>query len=69
MLGSDGAAWLKPYDSNDWVVVSPAGTIAFRARVPENVRVYQVTMDRLWGVVLDADGLPIVIRYRVSAGQ
>jgi hypothetical protein len=69
MLGSDGAAWLKPYDSNDWVVVSPAGTIAFRVRVPENVRVYQVTMDRLWGVVLDADGLPIVIRYRVSAGQ
>jgi hypothetical protein len=67
-LGSDGAIWLKPYDSNDWNVVSSSGAIAFRVRVPQNARVFQVTMDRAWAVTHDADGLPIIQRFRLSGG-
>ncbi len=68
MLGSDGSVWLKEYESSDWVIVSPTGAIAFRVRAPAALRVLQVSMVRLWGVLPDADGLPIILRYRVSGG-
>ena len=75
-LGADGAVWLKLFTPSvgppspipaDWVVVSPAGSIAFRVSVPAGVRVEQVSMDRMWAVQFDS-GLPVIVRYRVSAG-
>jgi hypothetical protein len=75
-LGADGAVWIKllaraiasvtPGEPADWVVVSPAGSIAFRVRVPSGVRVQQVSMDRMWSLVSDSDGLPVIVRYRVN---
>jgi hypothetical protein len=65
-LGRDGSVWLRRHTSNEWIIVSPSGAVAGRVQVPADVRVTQVSMDQLWGITRDADGLPIVIRYKVS---
>jgi hypothetical protein len=65
--GSDEVVWLKPYDSREWFVVSPAGEILFRVQVPDGVRLFQVSATNAWAVVTDALGLPVVTRFRLVA--
>jgi hypothetical protein len=75
-LGNDGAVWLKMLgrplgplstaNPSEWTVVNPGGSIAYRVTVPGGVRVYQVSMDRMWGLMFDSDGLPVIVRYRVN---
>jgi hypothetical protein len=64
--GADGSVWLKRYDSDEWVVVGPSGSVAFRVSVPAGVRVREVSLVSMWGVTSDADGVPVITRYRVS---
>ena len=78
-LGADGAVWLKMRGQSlaavpssqptDWAVISPAGSIAYRLAVPANVRVEQVSMDQMWSLQFDSDGLPLIVRYRVGGSM
>jgi hypothetical protein len=67
MLGSDGSVWLKRLIPDDWIVVSPSGSIVGRVTVPSGMRVYQASLEQVWGVVRDADGVPVIVRYRLSS--
>jgi hypothetical protein len=65
MLGTDGSIWLKSHGLNEWLIVSATATIVARVRVPAEVIIKQVSLDRLWGIVPDADGVPSIVRYKV----
>jgi hypothetical protein len=42
---------------------------AARVQLPVGVRLYQVSMDRCWGVIRDADGVLSIVRYRLTSGR
>ncbi len=65
MLGRDGTVWMNyRTDGESWTVLAD-GRMAMRVRVPTGLWVRQVSRDHVWGTITDADGLPIILRYRV----
>jgi hypothetical protein len=64
-LGRDGSIWLNyRYDGESWAVIVD-GRLQMRVRVPEGLRVHQVSREAVWAVRTDANDLPIILRYRV----
>jgi hypothetical protein len=68
IAGADGSVWLEEYHSttaHQWLVLDPKGRPVGRVSVPEAVHVMQATVGKFWGVTLDADDVPTIVRYRV----
>lgn len=68
LVGTDGSVWLKAArksDQFDWLVVDRRGALVASVTMPSNSRV--LTLDRgVWGIETDANGLPIVVRWRTA---
>ncbi len=67
-LGGDGAIWIRLFQGAEWMVLPPRGAPSFRVRVPAGVTVEAVQADKMWGILRDADGTEMVVRYRVGSG-
>jgi hypothetical protein len=64
---ADGVLWLTEYARPDArLVVDVAGKPLMRVRLPNGFRVIAVSRTHVWGVTLDTDDLPIILRYRVQ---
>lgn len=64
----DGSLWLRREQFSDplsWTVIAPNGNIAATLVLPPNVRPMTVIGDNVWGVELDDDDVPQLVRYRI----
>ena len=65
VFGSDGSIWFNyKIDGASWTVLV-GDKIAMRVRVPADLWVRAATREFVWGTKSDADGLPIILRYKV----
>jgi hypothetical protein len=63
---SDGVLWIQDrVDRTSRLVVDLAGKPLMRVRLPAGLRVFGATRTHVWGILYDADDLPIIVRYRV----
>jgi hypothetical protein len=64
---SDGALWLRRGDAaaKPYWVHDANGALVATVAVPATVTLHAVTGDIAWGVELDADDVPTVVRYRI----
>jgi hypothetical protein len=65
---ADGSLWLRREQFSDpvtWTVIAPNGNIAATLALPPNVRPITVIGDQVWGVELDDDDVPQLVRYRI----
>jgi hypothetical protein len=69
LVGTDGSVWLKTSRRSSgfaWLIISPRGVPIATVILPRNASV--LTLDRgIWGIETDDDGVPTVVRWRVSA--
>jgi hypothetical protein len=69
IAGADGSVWLEVHQASlahEWLGIAPNGRPVGRVTVPAAVRLMQATVGKLWGVELDADDVPTIVRYRVE---
>jgi hypothetical protein len=52
-------------DPLTWTVIAPNGNIVATLSLPPNVRPMTVIGDQAWGVELDDDDVPQLVRYRI----
>lgn len=64
---ADGTLWLRRSDraQHQYLVHDPGGTAIATLNVPSNTQLHAVVGDQVWGVELDADDVPTVVRYRI----
>jgi hypothetical protein len=63
---ADGVLWLQDnVDPSSRLVIDLDGKPLMRVRLPAGLRVLAVSRTHVWGVLLDSDDLPIVLRYRI----
>ncbi len=68
VAGADGSLWVMSMRHRlDWTVFDPAGRLLYTVRIPVEMRVMRVTVDRFWAITPDSDGLPVITRNRVAA--
>ncbi len=70
ITANDGTMWLRmfvPDGTARWLVLSPQGRATMTLDVPKHVRIMSVERG-IWGVELDADDVPSVVRYRIGPG-
>jgi hypothetical protein len=66
MIASDGAVWVTPYaEPTMRIVVDRDGTPVMRVRLPVGFFEFAASATHVWGVLRDADDLPIILRYRI----
>jgi len=67
LAATDGSLWLRRGDAvaKPYWVHDPSGTLVATVDVPTRVTLYAVNGDVAWGVELDADDVPTIVRYRV----
>jgi hypothetical protein len=66
MVGSDGTLWVTPYvDPLTRIVVNRTGTPVMRVRLPDGLYVMAASATHVWGRLLDADDVPIIVRYTI----
>lgn len=63
-VGSDSTIWLRRGPA-EWLVLDRSASIVATIGVPVNIRLMAVQRSHVWGVTLDEDDLPALIRYRV----
>jgi hypothetical protein len=62
----DGLIWVREYgEAGSAVVYDAAGRPLMRVQFPEGLSVFARNRTHVWGVLRDANDLPIVVRYRV----
>ena len=69
IAGGDGSVWLEehqPTTAHQWLVLGPNGRPQGRVTVPANVRIMSAVADTFWGVELDEDDVPTIVRHRVK---
>lgn len=69
IAGGDGSVWLEehqPTTAHQWLVLGPNGRPRGRVTVPANVRIMSAVADTFWGVELDEDDVPTIVRHRVK---
>lgn len=49
-----------------WTVLDESGDPVAEIRTPDGVRIMHVGVDEVWGVELDEDGVPYLMRYRIE---
>ena len=68
VAGADGSLWVMSLRHRlDWNVFDPAGRLVYTVRIPIEMRVMRVTVDRFWAITPDGVGLPVITRNRVAA--
>jgi hypothetical protein len=66
IASADGVLWLAQHANPGMrLVVDTAGKPLMHVRLPKGLRVMVVSRTHVWGVTLDTDDLPIIVRYRV----
>ena len=68
--GPNGSLWLKQWGPStdgmaDWIVLDSLFTPVARARVPALAENFGFPGQQPWATMTDADGIPIVVRFRV----
>lgn len=69
IAGRDGSVWLEehaPTGRRQWMVLARDGRTLGRVTVPDRVRILAAEVGTFWGVELDEDDVPSVVRYRVK---
>lgn len=65
VAGTDGSVWLRreeAADSTDYLVLDRTGTVSARWRTDTRTRVLWANVALVWGVTLDEDDVPTVVR-------
>jgi hypothetical protein len=66
-VGRDSTLWLRKFhDDTTFLVVSLEGRTLARVHTPATLRPYELSLADIWGRVLDEDGVPAIVRYRVE---
>jgi len=68
LAGMDGSVWLEEHTDTDrrqWLILARDGRTVGRLNLPGALRVMLVTVGEFWGVELDEDDVPAVVRYQV----
>jgi hypothetical protein len=68
VAGEDGTLWLRREDARgpaEYDVIDPDGRARGRITSERNARLRWVSGDVAWGEELDADDVPVLVRYRV----
>jgi hypothetical protein len=64
-----GDTWLRREDAPDgrqvWQVLNKVGIARASFVAPQGLSAFLATGDELWSTLDDADGLPVVVRYRI----
>jgi hypothetical protein len=67
VIGRDDTVWLRGPETLDstieWTVLNAQGGLLERVILPSAVTVRDARGGAVWGVVLDPDGLPVIVRY------
>jgi len=70
LVGTDGVAWLRREVSEAetvrWTVLDPAGQAIYSVALPANAEVLSAARHVAWGVVLDEQDVPSIVRFRVD---
>jgi hypothetical protein len=69
LLGRDATTWLESYPTGatrSWTVLDERGNPVATATVPRNVALQVVSLDAIWAIETDDDGLQSVVRFAVS---
>ena len=62
-----GLLWLQdPARRDHWTVVSVSGEVVMTLTVPPGVRIFTATRTHAWGVHLDQDDVPAIVRFRIE---
>jgi hypothetical protein len=65
-LMGDGLIWITEYARpQERVAIDSTGRVLARIQLPQSLVVFAATRTHVWGVLRDADDLPIVLRYRI----
>jgi hypothetical protein len=66
LVGLDGSLWLTEFMNDDSrLVISADGRPLMRVRAPSDLRLLGASATHVWGVLPDADDVPMVVRYRI----
>jgi hypothetical protein len=68
-VAADGSLWLKREDGGpdvDYTVLAPNGDVAGMLTLKRTVAIRAVNGNAVWAVETDADGVPTVVRYRIT---
>lgn len=71
-VGADGLIWLRREDDRpnvDYQILDKNGNYIAQLAVPSNVTLRAARNNNVWGVELDEDGVPTVVRYAITAGR
>lgn len=69
VAGRDGTTWLRRWDTAaeaTWWVLDDRGRTLASVQAPAGMTLHAADLRHAWGVVLDADDVPSVVRYRVE---
>ncbi len=75
VVGHDRSIWLQlhfadtPVGRAEWMLLSPNGYPLRRVTTDARFRPYEVERSSLWGVIMDPEDVPRVVRYRVPGGR
>jgi hypothetical protein len=68
-VGDDGAAWIELRSpaggATSFMVLDPRGSVSGTVAVPARTKALNVSATHMWGIELDQDDVPSVVRYRV----
>ena len=71
VIGTDGFVCLRREDSGAntvrWTVLNPTGQLSYSVELPASASVLSATRNAAWGVILDEEDVPSIVRYRVVA--
>ncbi|HET6764367.1 MAG TPA: hypothetical protein VFH27_11865, partial [Longimicrobiaceae bacterium] len=76
VAGSDGTTWIRGADvgwsrdsrahpSVKWTVLSANGASLAELNLPGNLEIFVADVNHVWGTLSDANGVPVVVRYRL----
>jgi len=73
IAGHDGELWIRRFDPapgpiREYLVVDRSGQTVARVAVPAELTIHQVGADFVLGVRRDADGVEMVVEYRLDRG-
>ncbi len=69
LIGRDATVWLESYPTGatrSWTVLDEHGNPVATATVPRNVALQVVSLDAVWAIETDEDGLQSIVRFAVS---
>ncbi len=62
----DGLLWVGHFDQPVRYVVGTDGRLMYEVRLPAGLDVVYADRTRVWGTIPDADGVPMILQYRLE---